>query len=244
MTINRFLVRTFSLLLFLLPAFSPSRAQVGEARRTLSVGVNGGIGLNSIMFDPTIKQATHLAPNFGLTLRMTSEKYFSMLCALQVELNYAQLGWTEDIMDSNNEPLPDTYRRNVNYIQLPFLARLGWGKEKRGLMGYFLAGPQVGYAFSESCKRSSAWTTNADGNPDRPNNMYAQYSMPIAHKFDYGITAGLGVELSTAVGHFMIDGRYYYGLADIYGNSKKDVFSRSNNGTIIVKFTYLIDLKK
>ena len=41
-----------------------------------------------------------------------------------------------------------------------------------------------------------------------------------------------------------MEGRYYYGLGDIYNNSKKDVFSRSNHGTIIVKFTYLFDINK
>lgn len=239
-----YLAKIIAPLIFILLPSLVANGQVGEARHTLSVGINGGVGINRIMFDPTIKQANHIGPNYGVTLRMTSEKYFSMLCALQVELNYAQLGWTEDIMDSNNEPLPDTYRRNINYVQLPFMARLGWGKEKSGLMGYFLAGPQVGYCFSEKSKRSTTWTTNTEGNPDRPNNMYMQYNMPVVHKFDYGITAGLGVELNTSTGHFMIDCRYYYGLGDIYGNSKKDVFSRSNNGTVIVKFSYLFDLKK
>lgn len=239
-----FFTKALASLTLSLACATTAAAQVGEARSTLAIGANAGVGINRIMFTPTIKQATHMAPSFGLTLRMTSEKYFSTLCALQVELNYSKLGWTEDIMDANNEPLPDTYRRDLNYIQLPFMARLGWGKEQRGLMGYLLAGPQVGYCFGESSKRSETWTTDADGNPSRPNNLYQQYSMKIDHKFDYGITAGLGLELNSKAGHFMIDARYYYGLADIFGNSKKDVFSRSNNGTIIVKFAYLIDLKK
>ena len=68
--------------------------------------------------------------------------------------------------------------------------------------------------------------------------------MPIQNKFDYGITAGLGVELTSKVGHFLVEGRYYYGLSDIYKNSKKDVFSRSNNGVIYAKLTYLFDVKK
>lgn len=219
-------------------------AQIGEARSSLAVGFNGGVALNSVGFDPSIKQKWHVGPAFGLTLRMTSEKYFNTLCALQVELNFARLGWKEDIYNGKDEPLPDTYQRDIDYVQLPFLARLGWGREHRGVMGYFLAGPQVGYGFSEKTKRSEVWTTNADGNPDRPNGMYAQYEMPLKHKFDYGITAGAGIELNTRVGHFMLDGRYYYGLSDLYGNSKKEVFSRSNNGTIVVKFTYLFDLKK
>ena len=74
--------------------------------------------------------------------------------------------------------------------------------------------------------------------------MFAQYSMPIEKKFDYGITAGAGLELNTRAGHFLIEGRYYYGLSDIYKNSKKDIFSRSNHSTIVAKVTYLFDIRK
>lgn len=67
--------------------------------------------------------------------------------------------------------------------------------------------------------------------------------MPIKNKIDYGITAGLGAEFSSSIGHIMLEGRYYYGLGDIYGNSKKDVFSRSANGVIVAKMTYLFTVK-
>lgn len=220
-----------------------AQAQVGEARRTISLGASGGVALNSIGFNPTIKQGLHMGPTLGLVARFTSEKYFKTYCALQIELNYTSMGWKENILDSNSNPLPDTYSRTQNYIQLPLLARLAWGRERRGLMGYFLAGPQVGYCIGESTSQST-FTLNDEGNPDRPNGLYAQYSMPIERKFDYGITAGVGVELSTRAGHFLLEGRYYYGLSDVFNNSKKDVFARSNNGTIIAKVTYLIDIRK
>ena len=230
----------YTLLLFTLSA----TAQIGEPRSAIAIGVNGGVSMNNIGFDPTIKQNMFIGPTLGATLRITSEKYFKTLCALQLELNFSQLGWKENVLNSKSEELPDTYQRQLNYIQMPILARLGWGYEKKGAMFYLLAGPQLGYCISENSERSDEWTLNGAGNPDRPNNMYAQYDMKIDHKFDYGITAGIGVELNTRIGHFMIDGRYYYGLSDIYKNGKKDVFSRSNNGTIIAKFTYLIDLRK
>lgn len=236
--------RWAALLTVALVAVSAARAQIGEPRNAVAVGFNGGVSMNSVTFDPTIKQVQHMGPTFGVTLRLTSEKYFKTLCALQMEVNYAQLGWEEDINSSADEPLPDTYRRDMSYIQIPFFARLGWGHEHRGLMGYFLAGPQVGFCLGESSKRSAEWTLDGSGNPDRPNGMYAQYDMPLEHKFDYGIAAGLGMELNTKIGHFMVDGRYYYGLSDLFGNSKSDVFARSNNGTISVKLTYLIDLRK
>lgn len=218
-------------------------AQVGEPRRGIAIGITGGVSMNKIGFDPTIKQTFSLGPTIGIVGRFTSEKYFSALCALQIELNYTQLGWKENILDSQSEPLPDRYQRKQHYLQLPVLARLAWGREQRGLMGYFIAGPQIGYCFRERSQQSD-FTLNSEGVPNRPNGLYAQYDKPIERKFDYGITAGLGAEVNTKLGHFLLEGRYYYGLSDIFKNSKKDVFGRSNNGTILVKVSYLFDLRK
>jgi hypothetical protein len=67
-------------------------------------------------------------------------------------------------------------------------------------------------------------------------------NISIENKFDYGITAGLGCEFHTKLGHFMIDGRYYFGLSDVFNNGKKDLFARSAHGTIIAKVTYLFDV--
>ena len=79
----------------------------------------------------------------------------------------------------------------------------------------------------------------------RPGQVIQQYDMPVKNKFEYGITAGLGIEVNTRkAGHFLLEGRYYYGLGDIFGNSKRDYFGRSNNGSIIVKLTYLFDVMK
>ena len=231
----------FLLILFLLiPTFV--HAQIGDYRNDLCVGVSAGMTMNQMGFDPIINQKYHMAPTIGLTLRYTSEKFLSAYCALQVELNYARLGWTEDVLDSNSQPLPDSFKRNLDYLQLPFLARLAWGREHRGMMFYFLVGPQIAYCISESTERSEQWTLNAAGNPDRPNNLYAQYTLPVKHKFDYGITGGIGVELNTKLGHFLLEGRYYYGLSDVFGNAKKDVFSRSNHGAIVAKLSYLFDV--
>lgn len=220
-----------------------SQAQIGERRNSIALGVSGGIALNTIGFNPTVKQSMHLGETYGLVARFTSEKYFKTYCALQLEVNYTRLGWRENVLNAQSEPLPDTYRRDIHYIQFPVLARLGWGREYKGFMGYFLAGPQIGYCLGEKSVQSD-FTLNDEGNPDRPNGLFEQYHMDVEKKFEYGITAGLGVELSTAAGRFLLEGRYYYGLSDIFKNSKKDVFGRSNHNTIVAKITYLFDLKK
>ena len=69
--------------------------------------------------------------------------------------------------------------------------------------------------------------------------------MPIENKFDYGIAAGLGLEYSKSrLGHFLLEARYYYGLGDIYGNSKRDFFGKSNFNNIVIKAAWMFDVTK
>ncbi len=43
-------------------------------------------------------------------------------------------------------------------------------------------------------------------------------------------------------GHFLAEARYYYGLGNIYGSSKRDYFGKSNYGQIVFKVSYLFDI--
>lgn len=227
--------RTGLLLAFLCWAVGTVQAQIGERRQDLAVGFNGGYTMNQMSFDPSIKQAWKGSIGGGLSIRYTCEKYFKTLCAIQAELNYARLGWKEVIETST-----DTYERDIHYLQMPFLARLGWGYEQKGVMAFFVAGPQIGYCIGENDKRGGDFSEETLN--QRPNRVNKQYDMPIENKFDYGITAGLGLEYNSRIGHFMLEGRYYFALSDIYKNGKKDVFARSANGTIIIKASYLFDV--
>lgn len=77
-------------------------AQLQDERHNLSVGINGGVNLNSVSFTPSIKQTNFIAPEFGLTVRYISEKYFKMICGIQGEINFSQRGWKEVIEDGSN----------------------------------------------------------------------------------------------------------------------------------------------
>ena len=69
--------------------------------------------------------------------------------------------------------------------------------------------------------------------------------MPVETKFGYGIAGASGEEFTAPkLGHFMVEGRYYFGLGNIYGNSKRDFFSKSNIQNIVIKASYLFDLVK
>lgn len=210
-------------------------AQVGDARNILSFGVNGGMGTSSVSFIPSIKQTLSLGPTFGVSLRHVSEKYFFLICGTQIECNYAARGWTELIEDgSGNE-----YTRVASYIEVPFLAHLGFGREFRGFQGHINLGPQVAYLIGDKEYRSDPATWDVS---NRPNQVTEQYGKKIENKVDYGITASLGIEMRTGSGNFGIEGRYYFGLGNIYGITKKDYFGRCANSTISVRATYSFNL--
>lgn len=238
------------LILFLFLALPWSLfAQIGEHRNTLSVGPTAGWNITNIKFTPKVEQKGLSGFSGGVALRYTVEKYFSTICSIQLELNYAQMGWKEDIKDINDNPVinattgvAENYSRTINYIQVPFLAHLAWGKEKKGLNFFVNAGPQLGAYISESTK--SNFDFDKRNMADRVSSVVAQDTMKVEKKFDYGIAAGLGVEYSIPkVGHFLLEGRYYYGLGNIYGDSKRDYFASSNYQTISIRLTYLFDLK-
>lgn len=215
----------------------PAAAQLGEERHNLSVGINGGMNMSNVSFQPKIKQNSLKGTSMGLTLRYMSEKYFKMMCGVQLEVNYSQRGWDEKIEDGSE----NTYSRTMNYVEIPFMAHLAFGKDahNRGLKFFVNLGPQVGLFLSDKEKMSDNWDPSS-----RPTAVTEQYGKAVENKFDYGIVGGAGLELSTGIGHFLLEGRYYFGLADFYKNSKKDYFEKSAHSYIGVRMTYLIDITR
>lgn len=222
--------RKYTLLGLLLIFYLPTYSQIGELYNNWAIGINGGVNLNKVSFEssPRIKQKYLIGPTGGVTVRYISEKYFAMICGIQMELNYAQRGWSED-----TEEKPYSYSRTMNYFEVPLLAHLAFGKD-RGVQFFVNAGPQMGYLISEKEKREGQWESYSA----------EQYGKIAENKFDYGIVGGGGLEIRTGAGHFLLEGRYYFGLADFFNSTKKDYFSRSAHTTISVRLTYLFDIVK
>ena len=244
-------MRKLLILLLLVPMVA--KAQVGEYRSDFAVGVNGGYMMSQVSFQPEVPQGWLGGMTGGVSFRYTCEKYFKSICAIVAEVNYAQMGWKETIEDKDNNPVyyygddnkenPLYYERRINYIQIPVMARLGWGRERKGIQAFFQLGPQIGIYIDES--------TNTNVEPyratvtPRSSVVKAQEDMPVENKFDYGIVGGAGIEFSLPkIGHILLDARYYFGLGNIYGNSKQDYFGKSNQQAIVIKMSYLFDIIK
>ena len=231
-----FQLRTYTIIAVLCLCTTLS-AQVGQHRSDFAIGATVGWDMNRKNFVPKIKQTYLQSPLIGFVARYICEKYFTCIAGVQAELNYNNLGWKEVIEDGSN----NTYSRHLHYIEMPIMMQMGWGREVRGLKFVFMAGPQFGFLIGDKANAGGdgTWDTSK-----RPQGVTYQYEHDPDNMFDYGIAAGLGVELSTAIGHFILEGRYYYGLGDTYDNSKKGFFSRSANQTIQAKLTYLIDINR
>lgn len=238
------------LLLFLWIGFATAQAQIGEHRNDFSVGVNGGYVMSNIRFTPTVQQGMHGGMSGGLSFRYVCEKYFKTICSVYAEVNYSQVGWKEDIQTIDRTPViitdtqePMAYERTINYVQIPVMAHLAWGREERGCNFFVNLGPQFGLYLSESTKTNFDARNMPATDEPRVSNIIAQDTMAVENKFDYGIAVGAGLEYSVPkVGHFLLEARYYYGLGNIYGSSKRDYFGSSNFGQIFVKLSYLFDI--
>lgn len=243
-------MKVFIILFSFLTLTCSAAAQVGSYRNDLSVGFNAGYIMSNVGFDPKVSQGMHSGIMGGITAKYVCEKYFNTICSVLAEVNYSQLGWKEKILDTNDKPFinavtgfAEEYSRTINYIQIPVFAHLAWGQEEKGFQFFFNLGPQFGLYLNESVKANFDYTSSDTSG--RSNTITAQDTMSVENKFDYGIAAGIGVEYTVPkAGHFLFEGRYYYGLGNIYGNSKRDFFGKSNFGNIVVKVTYLFDLTK
>jgi hypothetical protein len=81
-------------------------------------------------------------------------------------------------------------------------------------------------------------------NPDAP--IGVQYEpFDMLKKVDYGLTGGAGIELKMGKGNLNLEGRYYFGLGDVFESrrSKNAYFSRSAHRLIEAKLTYYIQIR-
>lgn len=195
----------------------------------ISVGVKGGATLSRIQFNPNVPQSFITGMMIGVTARYIEEKHFGIIA----ELNMEQRGWKEKF-----EGYDYAYQRQLTYLQIPVLTHIYFGSNK--FRGYFNAGPEVGFLIGTKTTANFDYE-HIETIPDFPSkNRYTQqFTMDVKNKFDYGISAGLGLELiARNKNSFNLEGRFYYGLKDIFSNRKKDTFAGSSNMSIMVTLGY------
>ena len=197
-------------------------------QREWTAGASFGVGFSSVSFSPRVLTTMQMGFTGGGTIRWITEPHLG----LQLEANFIQQGWEE-----RYDQAPEYhYSRTINYIEIPFLTHIYFGSNR--FRGFFNLGPRIGFALSESTE------SNLNGTNPSPNRPDTQHELPIQKKFDWGLCGGPGIELRTAIGYFLLEGRFNLSLSNIYNSHKGDTFSKSANQVITAKLTYLIPLKR
>jgi len=209
------------------------KSQTDIFRKEWAFGPNGGFNYSRVHFFPSVAQDMLQQHGGGISIRHVSENHFG----IQGELNYSLHGWKEktDTVTNLSE-----YSRSLAYIEMPVMTYLYFNMGKRARL-VFLAGPQIGYNIGEKILKENLVASDSDEDFERKKQEY--YHKEVQRPIDYGITGGMGFELRTGVGNFILDGRYYFGLSDFFNNKRSDYFQASSNQFISVKMTYLFEVK-
>lgn len=202
----------------------------------ISIGARAGVSMSRMDITPKFPQSLNNGTCGALTFRYTEEKLFGLIA----EIGWSQRGWKENFEDKGS---PLEYSRTLTYLTLPILTHIYFGT--RRFKCFINLGPEVAYMISSSIKTNfDIENPTADPNwPIRPRQT-AQLTMPVHNKIDYGITGGIGFEFFVQPRHSVtLEGRYYFGLGNIFPGSKADHFAASRCTSIEVSLGYNFRLR-
>ncbi|MDR1517320.1 MAG: PorT family protein [Dysgonamonadaceae bacterium] len=214
-------------------------AQSKEFKPQLFIGAGGGMIFSTVDFQPKVLQTQQRGVSGGFSVKYISEKHLGLIG----EINYTQRGWKEQFEDNADF----AYNRRLNYLEMPLMTHIYMGRAVRFIIN---VGPQIGFLLGNSADMSPALSAkmaeaeSAAATDEAKKQVGPQYK-EIQKKFDYGIIGGLGLEFNTGIGAFNLEGRYYFGLGDMFDTSiaNKDPFSRAANRVIYGKLTYYFPFK-
>lgn len=197
------------------------------------IGAKGGLSMAQMSFSPSTKQLWNMGSTGAVTFRYSEEKIFGLIA----ELGWVQRGWKE-----NFELAPLSYRRTLTYINLPLLTHIYFGS--RRFKGFVNLGPQVSYMTGDKIDSDFDYEHPGTVKDFPRNRRYEQLAMEVKNKFDYGICAGVGIEFYVQPRHSLtLEGRFYYGLGNIFPAAKADVFGASRPMSIEVTLGYNFRIK-
>lgn len=231
----RRLLRTSAVALTVLFAASEASAQRHYVPH-VHVGAHGGVSLSNVSFYPHIKEQLLPGMQFGVAFRYAEERHVGIMA----EVNIEQRGWKENFEEYNKQ---FNYLHRTTYVEVPILTHIFFGS--RVVKGFFNLGPELCYMISDNIVSNFDYMNldKVEGFPNE-NRHTAQMAMKVKNRFDYGITAGAGIEFIVAGRHsLMLEGRYYFGLGNIFPSAKKDYFSASRGTSILVTLGYMFRLK-
>lgn len=198
----------------------------------MAVGLRGGADISRNFFNPSVDQIFKPGGMAGVTFRYVEENHFGLIA----EIDWIQRGWKEDF-----EGAPYIYERTIDYIEIPVLAHIYFGQRAKC---YLNVGPLIGLRLGDSVNCNFDVHDTAALTDFPKWHSTAQYDEPVKQRIDYGICAGLGGEYSITPRHSItLECRFYYGLGNLFGSTRKDTYNASNSMALEFTLGYWLRVK-
>jgi hypothetical protein len=182
------------------------------------LGVQYGQSWNEVNFSPAIPQGFLAGQRLAAVLRYVGERHLGV----QLEVAYDQRGWAEVQAE-----LSTRYTRRIDYLDLAIFSHLSVGGG--AVRPFVLLGSYLSYPIGET------ETIPADWQPDRQ----AYYGIPLPERLQYGLAAGLGLEVVLGPVSLQLDGRYRSSLGGIFSTNNSS-FTFSNGRGLSAQVSLLV----
>jgi hypothetical protein len=144
------------------------------------------------------------------TLSLQNEVHFSKHFAVQAEINYIQKGY-EDNWETSSGNSYELYKSQfvTNWLEIPFLAKINFGKRDGLSYGLFL-GPSIGYAFNG--RFTSSYKHQPQGiDTTELKNIPIDFKYYNHKRLDFGLNLGGDISYK----RIFLDVRYQLGLNNL-----------------------------
>ena len=171
---NKLRILTLSMLFF-------SSSLIFGQTNNFNIGIEGGPSLISLHGNDMVESYDDLS--LGFSGGLSFQYNFSKLVALRTNISFERKGLTtkNQATDEYGNPIGElTFHSNFNYLTIPLLGRLTFGKK---INFYINAGPYLGYLLNQK-DITEAFGEYPKSELDNTDNF---------KRLDFGITSGLGM---------------------------------------------------
>lgn len=188
------------------------------------IGIKGAYTMSNIKLSPYTP--TKKLFGYGYDYGIMYKQYDSKFVGLQAELHITNRGYRQEI----NDTLKIDNQRVNTYIELPAFMQ-------------FRVNAKVAYLHVNIGPYFSYLLKAQEGNNQTGSFELSEYELNIIrdNRFDYGIAAGIGLSHDFKFGSIQIEGRYSFGLGDLFNVDYPDNPSQSpvRFQSVIISYCYM-----
>ncbi len=190
-----------------------------QAQLPISFGIKGGVNIANISFDDFDDNDSRTGFNIGAVLDIGIPMF---PVGIETGLYYSQQGTTFDITETfDGMPVRMDGTIKLDYLTIPVLAKVNFGPPGP-FSPHILAGPYAAFVLNaEEEFSSNGQSETVDISDD-------------VESLDFGLTLGLGADFNLMVTTISVQGRYSFGLSDIF----EDEGSKNRVISLVAGFTF------